>query len=139
MSEYTNIYHGQAGNLTDAARSTLLQQALHFSAQATEADRAANVEQAIQCLNRSLEIKIQLFGERSIQAALSFNELGESYLRSNDLEAAQRALKKALKVRDYQSVGGLELGPRCSHLGFILAQLPVECTTLQGHLVSVQL
>ncbi len=58
------------------------------------------------------EHKIQLFGERSVQAAISFNELADFYLRSNDLEAAQRALKKALKVRDYRSAGGLEMGPR---------------------------
>lgn len=112
MNAYANIYYGEAGNLTDTARSTLLQQASDFSKQATQADRAGNLEQAIQLQNRSLEIKIQLFGERSIQAGLSFNELGEFYLRSNNLEAAQRALKKALKVRDYNSVGGLELGPR---------------------------
>ena len=112
MSVYTNIYHGEAGNRTDAARAKMLQQAVQFSKQATQADRAGDLEQAIQLQNRSLEIKIQLFGDRSIQAALSFNELGELYLRSNNLEAAQRVLKKALKVRDYLSVGGLELGDR---------------------------
>ncbi len=62
--------------------------------------------------NRCVELKIQLFGERSVPAAISFNELGDFYLRSDDSEAAHRALKKVLKVRDYRLAGGLEMAPR---------------------------
>jgi len=91
---------------------SVLMQALDLSAQASQAYRSGNIRQAIQLQNRCVELKIQLFGKRSVQAALSFNELGGFYLRSNNLEAAQKALKKALKVRDYRSVGGSEIGPR---------------------------
>ncbi len=96
----------------DGASQRVLAQASNLSAQASQADRSGNIEQAIELQNRCVELKIQLFGERSVPAAISFNELGDFYLRSNDLEAAQRALKKALKVRDYRSAGGLEMGPR---------------------------
>lgn len=104
---HMNVY-----TLDGATDGACAMQALDLSAQASQADQSGNIGQAIQLQNRCVELKIQLFGERSVQAALSFNELGGFYLRSNGLQAAQRALQKALKVRDYRSAGGLEIGPR---------------------------
>ena len=75
-----------------------MDQALTLSAQATEAQRSGRVDEAV-CLQRaSLDIKSRSCGENSVQAALSFNELG--VLRLHDLEAAEHALTKALRVRD---------------------------------------
>lgn len=132
---HLNMYT-QGGSPTDMANQRILKQALDLSAQASQADRSGNIEQAIQLHNRCVELKIQLFGERSIQAALSFNELGECYLRSNDLEAAQIALKKALKVRDYRSAGGLEIGPRFD--AAVSRDYYAQLKEAQGHFIGAR-
>ena len=90
----------------------LQNQALNLSAQASQAEAAGNMQLAIRLHSECLTIKVELFGRRSVQAALSFNELGDWYLKNGNLDAAQQALTKALKVRDDKAFGGLELGPR---------------------------
>lgn len=43
---------------------------------------------------RGLELKIAGYGERSVQAALSLNSLGETYLKANKITEAEEVLKK---------------------------------------------
>lgn len=62
--------------------------------------------------SEAVQAKVRLFGERSIQAALSFNSLGETYLEAGRIEDAADAFVKALRVRDDAAFGGMELGPR---------------------------
>lgn len=57
------------------------------------------------------DTKIAAFGEESVEAALSFNGLGENLLRAGKLDQAEVALRKALRVRDLKENGGLGLGP----------------------------
>ena len=47
-----------------------------------------------------------------MQAALSYNELGELYLQTHNLNAAEQALTKTLRVTDDAEFGGLGQGPR---------------------------
>lgn len=56
--------------------------------------------------------KVRLHGEHSIQAAISFNSLGRTYLVVGRLDDAADAFTKALVVRDDKAFGGMELGPR---------------------------
>lgn len=60
----------------------------------------------------ALQLKIRGFGDESIQAAISFNTLGVTYLKMgpSKLDQAEDNLKKALRIRDYRASGGLERG-----------------------------
>jgi len=49
---------------------------------------------------RSLEIKLQHFGENSVNIALSHNALGELYISMNRLDDAERYLELAVAVRN---------------------------------------
>lgn len=69
-------------------------------------------EDAISLQKSAVAIKIRVCGEASVQAALSYNELGGFYLQTHNLDAAEQALKKALRVRDDAEFGGMGQGPR---------------------------
>ena len=111
MSVHNNV-HAFRDNAAGREGAALLNQALTFSREASMADRAGNLTEAVQLHLRALELKVRLFSERSTQAALSYNELGECYLRLNNLPAAEEALTNALRARDDRGYGGLQLGPR---------------------------
>lgn len=51
-----------------------------------QADREGHTEDAIRLHKASLEIKIRVCGEMSVQAALSNNELGECDLQTQKLD-----------------------------------------------------
>ena len=90
-----------------------IEQAGVLSNQALQAEAAGNVAQAIQLHNQAAALKVQVCGEESVQAAVSFNGSGECYLKAGDLQRADEHLLKALRVRDDRRSGGLEAGPRC--------------------------
>ena len=87
---------------------------MEYARQASQAESAGNTLEAIQLHLRALQAKVQVHGERSVQAAISFNELGDCYLQLSNLEAAEDALNKALLVRDDRAFGGLAIGDRCA-------------------------
>ena len=111
MEPYRNV-HGFQDTAAGREGARLLNQALSFSKRPAMADQAGNLAEAVAYHQRALEPKIRLFTEESTQAALTFNEVGECYLKLNDLPAAEEALTKALRARDNRSHGGLEHGPR---------------------------
>ncbi|KAL2290040.1 hypothetical protein FJTKL_00572 [Diaporthe vaccinii] len=76
------------------------------------AKRAGRYDEAIRLHSEAVQAKVRLHGERSIHAALSFNNLGKTYLKVGRLDEAADALAKALVVRDDKAFGGMELGPR---------------------------
>ena len=112
MTSHTNIYVGDPNSQADRETARKLEEARQLSNQAGQADAAGSVAHAIELHNRALALKVQCFGEQSIQAGLSFNEVGECYLKTGDLQKAEENLLKALKVRDNRKFGGLEIGPR---------------------------
>ncbi|KAL1860633.1 hypothetical protein Daus18300_009123 [Diaporthe australafricana] len=86
---------------------------------AIQKNNAANIakdagrhDEAIRLHKEALQTKIRLFGERSVDAALSFNGLGSAFLGAGKLDEAADAYSKSLKVRDDAAFGGLEAGPR---------------------------
>lgn len=107
MNVFTNITEMRSG--ADAAEALA---AIEKNNAANVAKSAGRYDEAIRLHSEALEAKIRLHGERSIQAALSFNNLGESLLAAGRLDGAADAFAKALAVRDDTAFGGMELGPR---------------------------
>ena len=106
MAGHTKFYTVRQGNPGDEANTASLNQALQYSAQASQADREGRTEDAIRRHKSGLDIKIRLCGEASVQAALSYNALGELYMQTHNWDAADHALTKALRVRDDTTFGG---------------------------------
>lgn len=79
---------------------------------AIDMKRAGRYDEAIHLHTEALEARVRVHGERSIMAAISFNNLGETFLAAGRLDEAADALAKALVVKDDQEFGGMELGPR---------------------------
>lgn len=99
----------EARSVADAIEAM---EAIQKNNAACVAKRAGRYDEAIRLHTEAIQSKVRIFGEHSVQAALSFNGLGETYLVAGRLEEAADALAKSLVVRDDQEFGGLELGPR---------------------------
>lgn len=87
-------------------------EAIQKNNEACAARRAGRYNEAIRLHTEALKTKVELFGARSVQAALSFHNLGEALLDAGKLDAAAEAYEYALVVRDDQAFGGMEVGPR---------------------------
>lgn len=76
--------------------------------------RQGQFDRAAALHREALELKLRAFGEESVQAAMSFNALGYTYLKMgpSKLDLAEENLRKALRVRNDRAFGGLEMGPR---------------------------
>lgn len=74
-------------------------------------DQAGQLDEAIALHREALALKIRAFSESSVQAAISFNALGEAYLKAGRLPEAEDALLKAFNVREGKP-NGLGMGPR---------------------------
>lgn len=94
------------------AHSECYREAVDKSNAANDAKRAGRYDEAIRLHTEVLEARVRLHGEQSIQAAISFNNLGETFLVTGRLDEAADALAKALVVRDDLEFGGMEIGPR---------------------------
>lgn len=113
---YSNLT--EIGPNTDRAH---LQAMMEANTTGVEKNNEGNIARKLGDFSRAeklhreaLVLKIRGFGEESIQAAISFNTLGETYLKMgpSKLDDAEKNLKKALRVRDDKAFGGLEMGPR---------------------------
>lgn len=109
-------YHSNITLLAPDVDSTVF---IEANTTAVDKNNAANLAsearrygEAISLHKEALELKLRAFGEESVQAAMSFNGLGEVYLKVSKLNEAEEVFAKALKVRDNAEFGGLELGPR---------------------------
>lgn len=60
---------------------------------------------------QALQLKIRGFGDESVQPALSYNTLGETYLKMGKLDKVERNLKKALRCATGASTAGSPWGP----------------------------
>lgn len=76
------------------------------------AREAGQLDRALQLHLEALDLKIRAFSENSVQAALSFNTLGETYLKIGTLDKAEEVIKKALLVTNERLLGGAEQGTR---------------------------
>ncbi|KAG6360151.1 hypothetical protein INS49_011207 [Diaporthe citri] len=107
MDVFENITAMRSG--TDAAEAM---EAIQKNNSAIVAKRAGRYDEAIRLHSEAVQVKVRLHGERSVHAAISFNNLGETYLAAGKLDEAAAAFAKALAVRDDKAFGGMELGPR---------------------------
>jgi tetratricopeptide (TPR) repeat protein len=73
-----------------------------LSNQATALHRQGKHSEALEVHRQVLSKKVGLFGEKSIQAALTFNAIGECLIELGELNEARRNLMKAHKVRREQ-------------------------------------
>lgn len=96
----------------DAADAAEAMEAIQKNNAACAAKRAGRYDEAIRLHTEAIQSKVRLFGEQSVQAALSFHNLGGAYLEAGRIEEAADAFAKSLVVRDDQEFGGLEIGPR---------------------------
>ncbi|RYC62660.1 hypothetical protein CHU98_g3563 [Xylaria longipes] len=67
---------------------------------ASRAMQMGRFEESIALHREALEIKLRAYSESSIQAAITYNGLGEAFLRAGRLEEADEVLHKALVVRE---------------------------------------
>lgn len=92
------------------ADSECRREAVDKSIAANIAKRAGRYDAAIRMHTEALEARIRLHGERSIPAAISFNNLGETFLAAGRLDEAADVLTKVLVLRDDREFGGMEIG-----------------------------
>lgn len=95
---------------SDDAR--LIQQCAVLSAQAVAAEQAGDYRTAFGCYLRIIPLQDKLYSTDSVEAAVSFNGLGECALKMGEAGGAEEALSQALKVREDVSFGGMGLGTR---------------------------
>lgn len=107
MQAHTNITHMGPGEDPSAFLA-----AIEKNNKANLANKAGRYDEAIALHKEALETKVNIHGEKSIHAAISFNALGESYLAAGKLDQAEACFRKALRVRDDMAFGGMEIGPR---------------------------
>lgn len=85
--------------------------AVFTSNAALKAKRAGNLDEAIRLHSQALEIKLRAYGPEFVQAGISFNGLGETYIAAKRYAEAEEALLKAAKVREESLYGGRDMGP----------------------------
>lgn len=110
MDLFTNITVVRSA--AEAAAAAEAMEAIEKNNAANVARLAGRYDEAIRLHSEALQAKIRFHGERSIQAAISFNGLGVAYLEAGKLDEAAAALASALAVRDDTAFGGMEVGPR---------------------------
>lgn len=109
--EHYDLY--AASSPAELARTQeVLDQAVLYTTKAQQAEHQGRLHDAVCQYKLALDIKIRVGGEASVQAAMTYNELGECYPRQQNLDAAEQALMKTLKVRDDVAFGGTGQGPR---------------------------
>ncbi|KZT42140.1 hypothetical protein SISSUDRAFT_108490 [Sistotremastrum suecicum HHB10207 ss-3] len=86
--------------------------AVEFSNRAFQAVRLGDHQTALSLHRQALALKLRAYPETSVQAALTFNGLGESLIALGEFLAAEEVLSKALRVYDYEEYGGLGQGTR---------------------------
>lgn len=80
--------------------------------QAVSALKRGDFARAEKLHKEALKLKMWGFGDESIQAAISYNGLGGTYLKMgpSKLDQAENSFKKALRIVDYREFGGLGKG-----------------------------
>lgn len=97
--EHRNVYAADPNNPAELARAQeVFQRAVPYSNQAVQAEHEGRFEEAIRLHKLALEIKVRICGEASVQAAVTYNGLGECYLQTQNLDAAEQCLAKALMM-----------------------------------------
>jgi len=79
--------------------------AVEYNNQAIKEARAGNHQGAFDLNLKALKLKIRAFGEESVQAALTYNAIGENYSSLHKWKEAEEALRKSLRVRDELAIG----------------------------------
>ncbi|KAI2611967.1 hypothetical protein GGR54DRAFT_651203 [Hypoxylon sp. NC1633] len=74
--------------------------AVELSNDAEVAQQAGRHEEAIELNLQALALKLKAFPETSVQAAITFNKLGEAYLGAGRLQESDEAFAKAIAVRE---------------------------------------
>jgi tetratricopeptide (TPR) repeat protein len=85
--------------------------AVKHSNDAVAAMKRGRYEEAAALHQQALALKLPAFGSNSVQAAISYNGLGECLLKAGRVADAEVNIAKALHVRDAKSSGGLGMGP----------------------------
>ncbi len=91
--------------------------------EAQSLSRQGRHKEALELFKEALRLKIESFGKFSVQAALSFNALGECYLSLQEYDLARENLEHALAFRKTQGetldtrITRDNLGRVCEELG----------------------
>ncbi|KAH9889698.1 hypothetical protein F4778DRAFT_387084 [Xylariomycetidae sp. FL2044] len=95
-----NVIHPGMPVEQAAALIAANREAVRIPNAASAAMQKGEYDESISLHRRALALKLRAYSETSIQAAISFNGLGQALLRKGDLEEADEALHKALVVRE---------------------------------------
>ncbi|KAI0553029.1 hypothetical protein F4679DRAFT_581119 [Xylaria curta] len=100
MSYHLNAVTPDTDDATALALLEATTTAVSKSNAASQAMQMGRLEDSISLHRAALEIKLQAYPESSIQVAITYNGLGEAFLRSGRLDEADEVLQKALVVRE---------------------------------------
>jgi tetratricopeptide (TPR) repeat protein len=98
-------------------------EAVDLNNQGQMLNRQHRYQEALPLFQKALRLKIEAFGSHSIQAALSYNSLGECYLKLGNHQLARENFEKALAYRQTEGecmdtrVTRDNLGRVCEELG----------------------
>jgi len=98
-------------------------EAVDLNNQGQMLNRQHRYQEALPLFQKALRLKIEAFGSHSIQAALSYNSLGECYLKLGEHPLARENFEKALAYRQTEGecmdtrVTRDNLGRVCEELG----------------------
>jgi len=110
--------------------------AIEYSNQAVMASRGGDYAGAVQLHRQALALKLEAYGEDSLQAGISFNGLGDNLMFLGKLDEAEVALGKALRIRDDKEFGGMGVGPRLD--AAVTRDSVAQLREAQGRLVEAR-
>ncbi|KAI1771113.1 hypothetical protein F4818DRAFT_454785 [Hypoxylon cercidicola] len=97
---HANILHAGMPQAQIAAVVEANTTAVQISNEASAANQAGRFDDAVRLHRQALALKLRAYPEDSIQAAITYNGLGEALLNAGRLQEADEALAKALEVRE---------------------------------------
>ncbi|KAH8165738.1 hypothetical protein CIB48_g2528 [Xylaria polymorpha] len=100
MNTHFNVITPDADDVAATALVGATTTAVFKSNAASQAMQMGQFEESISLHREALEMKLRAYPESSIQVAITYNGLGEAFLRAGRLEEADEVLHKALIIRE---------------------------------------
>jgi len=94
--------------------------AFEINNQALQLEQSGDLAGAEKLYLKALKMKEEAFGRDSIQAALTLNALGEAQLKMKKLDEAEKNLRRAVAIRNANSILGMDAAVSRENLAQVL-------------------